>query len=207
MVIANLIPYKGHRELIEGLSHIERELPGDWRILLVGRDHGIRAELEALSTTCGVSHRIRFLGQRSDIPALLAAADFGLLTSREEGFSNVILEGMAAGLAMIVTDVGGNAEAVVHGETGFVVPPRNPKAIGDAILELARNPSKGSASEPPPASASKRSFRSISASRRMPIFMRKCWTRSRRGRWLRNSGRAGSHGRVFASIHLKVQMS
>jgi glycosyltransferase involved in cell wall biosynthesis len=140
VVIANLIPYKGHRELIEGLSHIERKLPGDWRILLVGRDHSIRSELEALSTTCGVSHRIRFLGQRSDVPALLAAADFGLLTSREEGFSNVIVEGMAAGLAMIVTDVGGNAEAVVHGETGFVVPPRNSKAIGDAILELARNP-------------------------------------------------------------------
>jgi glycosyltransferase involved in cell wall biosynthesis len=140
LVIANLIPYKGHRELIEGLSHIERKLPGDWRILLVGRDHGIRPELETLSTTWGVSQRIRFLDQRSDIPALLAAADFGLLTSREEGFSNVILEGMAAGLAMIVTDVGGNAEAVAHGETGFVVPPRNPKAIGDAILEMARNP-------------------------------------------------------------------
>jgi glycosyltransferase involved in cell wall biosynthesis len=140
VVIANLIPYKGHRELIEGLSHIERKLPGDWRILLVGRDHGIRTELEALSTTCGVSHRIRFLSQRSDVPALLAAADFGLLTSREEGFSNVILECMAAGLAMVVTDVGGNAEAMVHGETGLVVPPRNPKAIGDAILELARNP-------------------------------------------------------------------
>ena len=140
LVVANLIPYKGHRELIEGLFQIERELPGDWRILLVGRDHGIRAELEALATTCGVSHRLRFVGQRSDISALLAAADFGLLTSREEGFSNVILEGMAAGLAMIVTDVGGNAEAVVHGETGFVVPPRNPKAIGDAILEMARKP-------------------------------------------------------------------
>ena len=76
VVIANLIHYKGHRELIEGLSHIERELPGDWRILLVGRDHGIRAELEALSTTCGISHRIRFLGQRSDIPALARGRGF-----------------------------------------------------------------------------------------------------------------------------------
>jgi glycosyltransferase involved in cell wall biosynthesis len=140
VVIANLIHYKGHRELVRGLSHVEPELAADWRILVAGRDHGIRAELEALAGTLGVSHRIQFLGERSDIPALLAAADFSLLTSREEGFSNVILEGMAAGLAMIVTDVGGNAEAVVHGETGFVVPPRNPKAIGDAILELARDP-------------------------------------------------------------------
>ena len=132
VVIANLIPYKGHRELIGTLSHVERELPGPWRILLVGRDQGIQSELEALATRCGVSHRIRFLGQRSDIPTLLAASDFGILTSHEEGFSNVILESMAAGVAMIVTNVGGNAEAVIHNETGLVVPPRDPKAIGDA---------------------------------------------------------------------------
>jgi glycosyltransferase involved in cell wall biosynthesis len=140
VVIANLIPYKGHQELVQGLSHVEPELPADWRILVAGRDHGIRAELEALAAARGISHRIQFLGEYSDIPALLAAADFGLLTSREEGFSNVILEGMSAGLAMIVTDVGGNAEAVVDGKTGFVVPPRDPTAIGDAILRLARDP-------------------------------------------------------------------
>ena len=140
VVIANLIHYKGHRELVRGLSHLEGELPGDWRVLVAGRDHGIRAELEALAAALGISHRIQFLGQYSDVPSLLAAADFGLLTSRAEGFSNVILEGMAAGLAMIVTDVGGNAEAVVHAQTGLVVPPRDPKAIGDAIVILARDP-------------------------------------------------------------------
>ena len=140
VVIANLIHYKGHRELVRGLSHLEQELPADWRVLVAGRDHGIRAELEALAAARGISHRIQFLGEYSDIPGLLAAADFGLLTSREEGFSNVILEGMAAGLAMIVTDVGGNAEAVVHAETGLVVPPRDPKAISDAIITFARDP-------------------------------------------------------------------
>ena len=142
MVIANLIHYKGHRELVRGLSHLERELPGDWRILLAGRDHGIRAELEALAAAhAGSATASTSLGTSySDVPSLLAAADFGLLTSREEGFSNVILEGMAAGLAMIVTDVGGNAEAVVHAQTGLVVPPRDPKAIGDAIVILARDP-------------------------------------------------------------------
>lgn len=139
VVVANLIPYKGHRELVRGVSHVEPELSVPWRILVAGRDHGIRAELEALAAARGIGHRIQFLGEYADIPLLLAAADFGLLTSREEGFSNVILEGMAAGLAMVVTDVGGNAEAVVDGETGLVVPPRNPKAIGDAILRLARD--------------------------------------------------------------------
>jgi glycosyltransferase involved in cell wall biosynthesis len=140
VVIANLIHYKGHRELVSSLSYVERELPSKWRILVAGRDHDMRSELEALAKTLGVSHGICFLGQRSNIPALLSAADFGLLTSRQEGFSNVILEGMAAGRAMVVTDVGGNAEAVIHDETGFVVPPRSPKAIGDAIVTLARDP-------------------------------------------------------------------
>jgi glycosyltransferase involved in cell wall biosynthesis len=140
VVIANLIPYKGHRELVRGLSHIEQVLTTDWCILAAGRDHGIRPDLEALAAACGISHRIRFLGERSDVLSLLAAADFGLLTSREEGFSNVILEGMAAGLPMIVTDVGGNAEAVIHGETGLVVPPRDPQAIASAILTIASTP-------------------------------------------------------------------
>ena len=53
VVVANLIHYKGHRELISGLSIVERELPGDCLILLVGRDDGIRTELEALAKRCG----------------------------------------------------------------------------------------------------------------------------------------------------------
>jgi glycosyltransferase involved in cell wall biosynthesis len=140
VVVANLIHYKGHRELVRGLSHVASTLSSPWRILVAGRDHGLRAELEALAAARGISENIQFIGEHADIPRLLAAVDFGLLTSREEGFSNVILEAMSAGLPMIVTDVGGNPEAVLDGETGCVVPPCNPKAIGDAILRFARNP-------------------------------------------------------------------
>ena len=74
VVIANLIHYKGHRELVRGLSHLEQELRADWRVLVAGRDHGMRAELEALAAGRGISHRIQFLGEYSDIPGLLAAA-------------------------------------------------------------------------------------------------------------------------------------
>jgi glycosyltransferase involved in cell wall biosynthesis len=139
IIVANLIAYKGHRDLIEALSHVQAHFSPPWRILAAGRDQGLRAGLEVLARAKGVSGRIQFIGERDDIPFLLAAADFGLLTSREEGFSNVILEGMAAALPMIVTGVGGNAEAVLDGETGFVVPPGNPKAIGEAILRVARD--------------------------------------------------------------------
>ena len=84
---------------------------------------------------------MRFLGQRLDVDRLLQAADFGVLPSRaNEGFSNAILESMRAGLPMIVTDIGGNAEAVVDGETGFVVPPADPSALAAALLRLAQHP-------------------------------------------------------------------
>jgi glycosyltransferase involved in cell wall biosynthesis len=141
VMVANLIPYKGHRDLIQGLALVEPHLPSPWRILLVGKDSGIRSELESLAAEQGVGHRLQFLGERFDISRILAASDFGLLTPYgNEGFSNAILEGMAAGLAMIVTDVGGNAEAVLDAETGFVVPPRDPQAIAGAILRIARAP-------------------------------------------------------------------
>ena len=140
VVVANLIHYKGHRDLFEGLARIQSRIPGPWRILLAGRDHDLWQELQNFAGKHRFAENVRFLGPRSDIPLLLAAADFGLLASREEGFSNVVLEGMAAGLPMIVTAVGGNPEAVIDGETGLVVPPSDPKAIGSAILRLAADP-------------------------------------------------------------------
>ena len=140
LMVANLIPYKGHHDLIEGLAIVAPQLPPGWRVLLAGRDEGLRPELEALASTRGIAGNIVFLGERSDVPRLLVAADFGLLTSLEEGFSNVILEVMSAGLPMIATNVGGNPEAVLDGETGFVVPPGDPQAIGEAILRIACDP-------------------------------------------------------------------
>ena len=83
-----------------------------------------------------------FLGSRKDVGSLLAASDIGILCSHEEGFSNAILEGMAAGLPMIVSDVGGNAEAVIHDETGLVVPAGDPKALANAIVALIGNPER-----------------------------------------------------------------
>lgn len=140
VIVANLIQYKGHQDLITGLGQVARQLPSPWEILVAGRDHGLRAELESLAEKEQIAGHVKFLGQRYDVPRLLAAADFGLLTSHEEGFSNVVLESMAAALPMIVTDVGGNPEAVVNEQTGLVVPAHNPGAIGEAVLRLARAP-------------------------------------------------------------------
>jgi glycosyltransferase involved in cell wall biosynthesis len=136
-IVANLIPYKGHSDLIDALALAAPRLPEGWRLLIVGRDDGIGSTLRRQALRLGLEDNIRLLGPRDDIPEILRASDIGILSSHEEGFSNVILEGMAAGVAMVVTKVGGNAEAVVDGETGLVVPARDPKALSQAILRLA----------------------------------------------------------------------
>lgn len=141
-VVANLIPYKGHADLIDALAAIRAEMPTPWLLLCLGRDDGIGASLRQRAEDAGVAQNIRWLGSRPDVPEVLTASDIGLLCSHQEGFSNAVLEGMAAGLPMVVTDVGGNAEAVVDGETGYVVPARQPRSLGEAILRMALNPDR-----------------------------------------------------------------
>jgi glycosyltransferase involved in cell wall biosynthesis len=141
-MVANLIPYKGHMDLLEALSIVRDRLPGDWVMLCVGRDDGIGRSLRDKADVLGLASRVRWLGERNDVPEILHASDIGILSSHEEGFSNSILEGMAARLPMIVTSVGGNPEAVVNGVTGFVVPPRDPASMGNAILDLALAPDR-----------------------------------------------------------------
>jgi glycosyltransferase involved in cell wall biosynthesis len=138
--VANLISYKGHKDLIEGLARVAGSLPTGWRLLCAGRDQGLQAKLEAMARAGGIQANVQFMGERDDVPTLLSAADFGISSSWEEGFSNAILEAMSAGLPMIVTDVGGNPEAVLNERTGLVVPSRDPAALGEAVLRLAREP-------------------------------------------------------------------
>ena len=137
VLVANLIPYKGHSDLIKALARIKSALPEPWLVLCIGRDDGIGADLQHEADSFGVGSNVRFLGSRSDVPLFLRLADLGLLCSHEEGFSNAVLEGMAAGLPMVVTDVGGNAEAVIDGVTGYVVPAHNPERLAEALLHLA----------------------------------------------------------------------
>lgn len=140
VIVANLLRYKGYDDLLEALSIAAPSLPDKWVLLCAGRDGGIGEHLTTQAQRLGLKDRIRFLGPVADVPRLLAAADIALLTSHEEGFSNAVIEYMAAGLPVIATDVGGNVEALDHGQAGVVVPARNSAALATAICELARDP-------------------------------------------------------------------
>jgi glycosyltransferase involved in cell wall biosynthesis len=141
ITVANLIPYKGHHELIEAAASVTDKYP-DSHFLLVGEDRGIRKDLEIRVKELGIDKNIIFLGQRNDVPDLLAASDISVLPSHEEGFSNVILESMAAGLPVVATSVGGNPEAIVNGETGWLVPPKNPDELALKIIDLLHHTEK-----------------------------------------------------------------
>jgi glycosyltransferase involved in cell wall biosynthesis len=138
-IVANLIPYKGHADLIDALGFAANEMPAGWQLLLVGRDDGIGSQLRARAVSKGLDRSIRFLGARADIADILKASDIGILSSHEEGFSNALLEGMAAGLPMIATDVGGNREALEDGVSGIIVPAQDPRRLAAAILRLAKD--------------------------------------------------------------------
>ena len=145
IIVANLIPYKGHADLLEALNLIKNDLPISWTLLCVGRDDGILKGLQEKVADYSLHQHIQWLGIRNDTPDLLMASDIGILCSHQEGFSNAVLEGMYAGLGMVVTNVGGNAEAIIDQQSGWVVPAHSPPDLAQALLALARNPAKAQA--------------------------------------------------------------
>jgi glycosyltransferase involved in cell wall biosynthesis len=144
VAVSNFFPYKGHDTLVEAAALLSPEFPAA-RFVLVGRDSGTMAAVRRQAADAGLADGIRFPGVRTDVPDFLRAADVFVHPSREEGFSNAILEAMAAGLPVVACDVGGNPEAVVPGETGLLVPRDDPGALAEAIAVLFRDPARARA--------------------------------------------------------------
>lgn len=138
--VANLIPYKGHVDLLHAFGRLQDKRP-PWRLILVGEGEAAFTEhLQHLARQLRITEQVSFLGPRENVPQLLKAADVGILASHQEGFPNAILEYMAAGLPVIATTVGGNVDAVAEGETGLLVPARTPDALAQAAASLLNNP-------------------------------------------------------------------
>lgn len=132
--VARFHPVKDHATLLRGFQHVATTRP-DVDLLLVG-DGPLRGDLEEQTHALDIAERVRFLGVRSDIPALLNAADLFALTSVSEAASLTILEAMASRLPVVVTAVGGNPEMVRDGVDGLLVPRGDARAAGAAMLRL-----------------------------------------------------------------------
>lgn len=135
--IGRLVEIKGHAVLIAAVREcVDRGV--DVRCLIAG-DGPVRQRLAEKSAELGVAGRIRLLGMRDDIALLLSAMDALVQPSMvREGLPLVLAEGASAGLPLVATSVGGNAEIVIDGESGFIVPPQDPAAIAEKIMFLAR---------------------------------------------------------------------
>jgi glycosyltransferase involved in cell wall biosynthesis len=139
-IVANLINYKGHGDLLDALALANPKLSPDWRLFVAGRDDGAGPALHRRAASLGIAEHIIWAGERRDLDTIYAAADLFVLASHEEGFSNSLIEAMIHGLPVIATAVGGNLDAVVSGETGLLVPVRRPEALAEAIVQLASQP-------------------------------------------------------------------
>ena len=139
-VVANLVHYKGHKDLIAALALAKDDLPKSWQLFLIGRDEGIGADLKRSAEDLCVAGNIVWCGERSDVNEVLGASDIFVLPSHQEGFSNALLEAMAAGVPTIATAVGGNVDAVVDNESGLLVPAHDPRALAAARPDLTRSP-------------------------------------------------------------------
>ncbi len=138
LIVAALTKKKGHRYAFDALARMP-DKGKDIALFVVG-EGSERASLTAYAHQLGITERVFFLGGKTDISALLSAVDVFLLPSLWEGMPNALLEAMAAGLPVISTNVGGVSEIVKNGETGYLVPKEDARAISVALQAMKDNP-------------------------------------------------------------------
>lgn len=113
----------------------------DAEFLLAGEGE-LSDQLRALTKELGIETRTHFLGRCENVAAVLQVSDVCTLTSKAEGFSNAILEYMAAGRPVVATDVGGASEAIIEGETGYLVKSGDHVTLAERIISLLREPER-----------------------------------------------------------------
>jgi L-malate glycosyltransferase len=136
--VARLSGQKGIDILLEAIAQVFRA-GFECKCLIVG-DGPLKEQLIEQASKSGLAGQVLFEGFREDVRPYLHASSAFVLTSHREGLPLSILEAMACGLPAVVTDVGGNAEAVTHQITGLVVPTGSVEALADAISYLASHP-------------------------------------------------------------------
>jgi glycosyltransferase involved in cell wall biosynthesis len=143
LTVGGLNPQKAQLVLIDAFASLARDLPSV-RLWIAGE--GVeRQRLEARIASLGLGQRARLLGMRGDVPDLIEAADLFVLSSVREGLSMALLEAMRGSRPVVATRVGGNAEVVVEGQQGYVVPPGDAAALATAMRSVLGDPARAAA--------------------------------------------------------------
>ena len=142
-LIGRLQPLKGQMELLRAAPAIRRHFPKA-RFLLVGSAFAYEADFEARlrreAADLGVADAVVFAGHRSDVFDILSASDIVVCASHHEAFGRTVLEGMAMARPVVATRCGGPEDIVVDGQTGFLVPSRDPNSLAGAVVRLWSDP-------------------------------------------------------------------
>lgn len=138
--VARFHPVKDHATALQAFALVLSQVPG--AVLLLAGDGDERQRLHTLCVELGIRDRVRFLGVRRDVPRLMAAADAFLLSSLSEGISVTLLEAMGCGLPIVATNVGGNPEVVVDGQTGLLSPRSDSAGLARNLIALLRDPAR-----------------------------------------------------------------
>jgi starch synthase (maltosyl-transferring) len=136
-----LDPQKGLPDLLEAAERVIARRPG-WHLAMAGDGPQRAWLLDQLELRPMLRDRVRWLGPREDLPGLLKSSDLLVLASLWEGMPNIVLEAMAARRPVVGTAVEGTEDLVVPGQTGWLVPPRDPAALSQALLEAADDPAR-----------------------------------------------------------------
>ena len=127
--VGRLSEQKNFGQLLDAIASLDRN---DWVLLLVGEGEQLEL-LQAQAVALSLVGSIRFLGRRSDVALLMQSSDLLAISSRWEGFPYIVIEALANQLPIVATDVGGIREAVIDGQTGWLVPPDDTQALAAAL--------------------------------------------------------------------------
>lgn len=141
-IVGRITPLKGHGYFLKAMARVLRETPYV-RIWVIGdapaHKTGYKEELKILTRRLGLADKVEFLGNRKDIPELLAQTDVLAFSSVvPEAFGRVIIEAQAAGVAVVATRIGGVIEIIEDGKTGILVEPKNPAEMAAGITRLLK---------------------------------------------------------------------
>jgi glycosyltransferase involved in cell wall biosynthesis len=135
-----LLPIKGPNYLLKAMDYVWHEHP-ETSLVLVGKG-GLDVDLRAEALRKNTNGKVKFLGWREDVDEIMPVFDMLVLPSLNEGMGRVLVEAMAAGKPVVASRVGGIPDLVRHGETGYLVPPADEKALADGIKKLLDDPER-----------------------------------------------------------------
>jgi L-malate glycosyltransferase len=140
-IVANMRhEVKDYPMFLRAAARVHKAVPE--ALFLLAGEGELMESIKALAAELAIIKKTHFLGRCEDVPGLLSVSDVCVLSSKAEGFSNSILEYMAANRPVVATDVGGAREAIVEGETGFLVSSGDHDSMAERVVLLLRDPAR-----------------------------------------------------------------